>query len=331
MSKGLKLQTVVETPQPPFAIGCGDRVAVVGSCFAENIGSRLSLLNEEVSLVGQGTSGESLEGESLEGESLVGESLEGGSLIGESVVGESLIGQEILRQSVIVNPCGIVYNPLSVSRSFEIMRRGEKFSEGDLVERDGLFHSMQHHGKFSHPTAQEVLSTINRPAVEALDYIIITLGTIYTYFYKGVAVANCHKLPEKEFERRALSLEEVTSALKGIAELYPEARIIITVSPIRHLRDGLSQNSLSKATLRVAASQFCALDPTRRVYFPSFEIMIDELRDYRFTESDMCHPTQQARDYIWQRFSELYLADSLRMQLYAREKELRHLAHRPLR
>lgn len=283
MQKGLKLQTIVDIPTPPFTISEGDSVAVVGSCFAENIGSRLSLLNEE---------------------------------------GEA--------ERVVVNPCGIVYNPMSVARSFEIMCSGERFSESDLLERDGLFHSMEHHGKFSRASASEVLEGINLPAQESFDYIIITLGTIYTYFYKGKSVANCHKLPEKEFERRALSPSEVLSSLERIAELYPASRLIITVSPIRHLRDGLSQNSLSKATLRVAAAEFCAASPSTRVYFPSYEILIDELRDYRFTEADMCHPTEQARGYIWQRFAELYLSGSLQSLLTVKERELRRSLHRAL-
>ncbi len=281
----MKLQTLVEIPKPNFVITPTHRVAIVGSCFADNIASKMELINS------------------------------------------SDKWEELL---VYNNPVGIVYNPLSVVRSLEILRSGEVFCAEDLVLRDGLYHSMAHHGKFSHSTSEKTLEAINRGQVESLDYIIITLGTIYTYFYNGTAVANCHKIPDKEFTRRPLTLSEISQALGKVASLYPTSKIIITLSPIRHLRDGLIANSLSKATLRVAIEEFCAHDTTSRFYFPSYELMMDELRDYRFTAEDMCHPTPQARDYIWHRFSTLLLSNDYREALLQKERTLRRTAHRPL-
>ncbi len=276
----MKLQTVVNINTAPFLIEKSSRVLVVGSCFAENIGGKLSKVE----------------------------------------------GVEVYN-----NPCGVVYNPLSVERAVEIFKRGEKFSEQDLLHRDGLWHSMDFHGSFSGVDKDAVLKGINREAVDNVDIVIVTLGSAYVYFRDGRVVANCHKFPEKEFSRRRISVEESLLALKKIAGAYPTAKFIVTLSPIRHLRDGLSENFVSKATLRVAIEEFCREDSGSRVYFPAYEILMDELRDYRFTAEDMCHPTPQTATYIWERFSEQYLTKEYREAVLEALKRERHNAHRPLR
>ncbi len=233
-------------------------------------------------------------------------------------------------RALYANPNGVVYNPLSVARVAEIVSSGLQFNKEDLVEWQEQFHAMDFHGSFSYSTPEEVLTSINREAVKGVDIVVITLGTAYVYFKDGRVVANCHRLPEREFERRRITLEESVDALERVARCYPEAKIVVTVSPIRHLRDGLTQNSLSKSLLRVACDEFCQRDTTNRFYFPSYEIVMDELRDYRFTEADMCHPTLQTRDYVWQRFSEVLVTEELDQKIALGIKAAKRMAHRPI-
>ncbi len=276
----IKLQTPVTIETAPFTISEGSTVLVMGSCFAQNIGDRLSM---------------------------------GGSA-----------------SRVYCNPLGVMYNPLSVARGVEIVQRGEKFDKQALVYHNGLWHSMEHHGKFSAATANETLERINKPAISHADYLIITLGTAFVYYMNGRVVANCHKLPEKEFERKMVGVMQVVEALDRVAGAYPESRIIISVSPIRYLRDGLSNNFLSKSTLRLGVEEFCSRDREKRLYFPAYEILIDELRDYRFTCDDMCHPTPQARDYIWERFSQQFIEQGYQRSIVEWERKERRAAHLPL-
>ncbi len=284
----LKLQTIVETREPNFQISVDDKIMVVGSCFAQYLGEKLSF----------GFADSDTHSWSA--------------------------------KRLFANPNGVMYNPLSVARAVEIVRGGEDFDNNDLVLRDGLYHSMLFHGSFSRNTSEETLQRINREPIEAVDVIVLTLGTAYVYFRGGEVVANCHKLPEIEFERQLITVEESVEAMQRVARCYPNAKIIVTLSPIRHLRDGLVQNSLSKATLRVAIDKFCSENPEQRSYFAAYEIVMDELRDYRFTEEDMCHPTLQTREYIWQRFSQLYVCDELNAKIVSAIKVARHASHRQL-
>lgn len=232
--------------------------------------------------------------------------------------------------SVVGNPFGVVYNPLSIALCLQMLHDGRQFAASDLSFRDSLWHSFAHHGSFSAPTADQVLSRINRESRREFDYIIVTLGTAYVYERDGVVVANCHKFPESEFTRRLVSVDECYESLERVAMLYPKARIVLTVSPIRYLRDGLSQNSLSKATLRLAVDWLVSRMPERAFYFPSFEILVDELRDYRFTTDDMCHPTPQAVEYIWDRFSASVLSDASLARLSDAVRAAKYLSHKPL-
>lgn len=244
------------------------------------------------------------------------------------------VGEESLvewgQRRLYSNPNGVVYNPLSVARVAQILHIGEQFAEDDLVEWQQMYHAMDFHGSFSRSTKLEALRAVNRESVQGVDRVVITLGTSFVYFREGRVVANCHRLPEREFERRRITLQESVDALERVAECYPEAKIVVTVSPIRHLRDGLVENSVSKSLLRVACDEFCNRDPQNRFYFPSYEIVMDELRDYRFTEADMCHPTLQTKDYVWERFSELLIDEDLQRSIFAGGRAAKAKAHRPI-
>ncbi|MEG2728123.1 MAG: GSCFA domain-containing protein [Mucinivorans sp.] len=231
---------------------------------------------------------------------------------------------------VEVNPQGVLYNPLSVARGVELFKNGANFTPNDLTQRDQLWHSWAHHSTFSAPTPQEALAKINRPASPTkLDYIVITLGSAFVYFRGEQVVANCHKFPEAEFTRRKISVQETIDALKQVRTLYTDAYIVLTVSPIRHLRDGLMANSLSKATLRVACSEFCGSDP-HSGYFPSYEIMMDELRDYRFYAPDMLHPSPLAVDIIFESFAQACISPQSRLLIKDGLSRSRAQGHRQL-
>lgn len=242
-------------------------------------------------------------------------------------LGERLAGGGV---QVEVNPSGVVYNPLSMALAVENYRYGTRFSASDLVERDGLWHSFAHHGSFSDPDPDRVLGRINRQAAQgAVDYIVLTLGTAYVYERGGAVVANCHKFPDREFTRRRITVAESVEALGRIRAAYPSAYILLTVSPIRHLRDGLSANSASKATLRLACEEFIAADSFSG-YFPSYEIVIDELRDYRFYAADMTHPTPLAVDLVFEKFAAAMLSPSVQQMIKEGARRAKAAAHRPL-
>ena len=169
-----------------------------------------------------------------------------------------------------------------------------------------------HHGGFSHPDKDELLQrceesrTIMRRALQEASTIIVTFGTAWVYEKDGMLVANCHKLPAKDFVRRRLTAEEIVQTWQPIIEQMSDKYWIFTVSPIRHIKDGLHENQISKAILLQAID--CLVSNSAVVsYFPSYEIMLDELRDYRFYAEDMVHPSQVAVDYIWERFVEAYM------------------------
>ncbi len=237
---------------------------------------------------------------------------------------------------VAANPFGILYNPASIAAALDMLAAGRTFSETDLHHHDGLWHSFSHHGSFSSPDPREALVEMNRAAARGsaalavAGYAVITLGTAWIYERRGEVVANCHKLPGSEFTRRRMDVEEIVCVLgRAIAESLKGKGVILTVSPVRHIKDGLAENSRSKAILIEAAHRMADALPGVE-YFPSYEIVCDELRDYRFYTPDMLHPSEQAADYIWQRFREAAmdpgvreLGDRLRAVTLA-------AAHRPL-
>lgn len=253
------------------------------------------------------------------------------------------IGERLLRNKfrTEVNPFGILYNPFSVAGSLERLTEARAFTKEELFVYDGIWHSFSHHSRFSSSDVSECLEKINErffPAVRALDrtdWLLITWGTAFVYSIResGRIVSNCHKLPEKFFDRRLLSAEEITvrwtALLNRLQEKYPRLRIVITVSPIRHLRDGAPANQVSKGTLLTAAWQLSRQFPCVR-YFPSYEIMMDELRDYRFYAADMVHPSETAIEYIWERFTDTFFPPETRNIMKEWNALSKALQHKPL-
>ncbi|MEG1607747.1 MAG: GSCFA domain-containing protein [Mucinivorans sp.] len=230
---------------------------------------------------------------------------------------------------VTVNPLGVMFNPASIAMALDHIQNGHHYSQQELMFHNGMWHSPFHHGSFSGVSAEKVLEIINRPQPTHYQYMVLTLGTAYIYEHTGVVVANCHKMPATEFTQRMLSAEQVRQMITDIAHRNPQTNIILSVSPVRHLGDGLTENCLSKAILRVAVAQVCAQNSNCH-YFPAYEIMVDELRDYRFYDRDMVHPSPQAEDIVWERFLNCCV-DKKSTDFYHRVAQaLSDKAHRPL-
>jgi hypothetical protein len=254
-----------------------------------------------------------------------------GSCFAESI-GEKL---SYFKFPILVNPCGILFNPVSIRNAFQFISEKKIFTENDLVFHDGLWHSFFHHGSFSNADKTVCLDTINNSIFDAHDWlmktktIIITLGTSYVWEHKsGLIVSNCHKIPSTDFTQYKLSVEQVEQSLQAIIEnikkINQQATIIFTVSPIRYLNHGAHQSQLSKATLLLAIDN---IEKSQIEYFPSYEIMMDDLRDYRFYAEDMIHPSNQAVEYIWEKFSDCFFDNEtnvLNKKIDAYQKAMSH-------
>ena len=228
------------------------------------------------------------------------------------------------------NPTGVLYNPLSIVQSLNGDMRIE------LVEHDGLFHSMSHHGSFSGVDSEQVLRRCLESqaqlhlALEQADGVFVTFGTAYVYYRNNQVVANCHKLPEREFTRERLTVEQIVTAWRPLIRTMPDKHWVFTVSPIRHRRDGLHQNQLSKAVLLMAIDQLQQEFPGQVTYFPAYEIVLDELRDYRFYADDLVHPSSAAVEYIWERLCDTFVSPPTMAQLQLNHKQWLRTQHRPL-
>ena len=242
-----------------------------------------------------------------------------------------------------VNPFGVLFNPCSISdclgllEGYGINAEQCSFIPEDVIETSGGFCSFHHHGSMARPTAQEFLDNANNVLADASDFyyregwVVVTLGTAFIYTDKesGNVVANCHKLPADRFERTMIDADQVYDALGQYVAARPQRQWIFTVSPVRHLSDGLHANTLSKATLHLGIEKLVNRYPNAH-YFPAYEILMDELRDYRFYADDMMHPSAQAADYIFERFMDFVLADSDRPLLAEAEKVRGMMQHRIL-
>ncbi len=242
---------------------------------------------------------------------------------------------------VCVNPFGTIYNPVSVCNSIARLSSGIPFSVDECVPMGagaGLICSFSHHTTFARRTEEEFLNVANASLEEAshrwkaASKVIITLGTawIYEYSRTGEVVSNCLKIDSKEFTRRRLSVRETATLLMNMIDRHPDKEFIFTVSPIRHLKDGAHGNQLSKSTLLLALDEVLAKFPERCEYFPAYEIVLDELRDYRFYAPDMVHPSDQAVDYLWTRFAGFAVPASELPDLEERRKEYLRSRHRPI-
>lgn len=240
-----------------------------------------------------------------------------------------------------VNPFGVLFNPCSISdclgllEGYGINAEQCSFIPDDVIETVGGFCSFHHHGSMARPTAQEFLDNANKVLADASDFyyregwVVVTLGTAFIYTDKesGNVVANCHKLPADRFERTMISADQVYDALSQYVAARPDRQWIFTVSPVRHLADGLHANTLSKATLHLGIEKLVNRYPNAH-YFPAYEILMDELRDYRFYADDMMHPSAQAADYIFERFMDFALVDSDRPLLKEADKVRGMMQHR---
>lgn len=242
------------------------------------------------------------------------------------------------------NPFGIIFNPVSIETIIKRVIQQEFYTEKDVFFYNERWHSYEVHSDLSNSDRQELLETLNKALSETYKqlteatHIIITYGTswIYRNIESDQIVANCHKVPQKQFLKELLSVEVIQKSIQNTIEfiqtLNPNINFIFTISPVRHIKDGFVENQLSKSHLFTALHQTFDFRLSTHNYFPSYEIMIDELRDYRFYAEDMLHPNQVAIDYIWNRFSENYIAESsisLMQEISEIQKSLRHRSFNP--
>ena len=261
----MKFKTEIQIPSFDFRIGHHDKIMMIGSCFAENISKRM---------------------------------LSAGFCVN-------------------TNPFGIMYNPGSIFKNIQTIISRKKYSTSDIFEYQGLYHSFDHHGKYSDISPENCIHTINKEVESAHTFLkqtsilVITFGTAFVYSLKSnnIIVSNCHKLPEKTFERKRLTVDEIvedwSNLLKLLYDYNPGLKILFTVSPIRHWKDGAHENQLSKSTLLLAIDELIR-NHKQCCYFPAYEFMMDDLRDYRFYADDMLHPSNLAIEYIWEKFSDTF-------------------------
>jgi hypothetical protein len=214
--------------------------------------------------------------------------------------------------AVLENPNGILFNPISIAKSVESYIDNKQYTEADLFYQNECWNSWEHHSRFSNPDKAACLQGINQSQQAAHDYIVkadwvfITVGSAFVYeLLHGEVVANCHKVPTDKFHKKLLSVPEVVTAFKNMLDdlfaVNPLVKIIFTISPVRHLRDGFVENNRSKSTLIQAVHQL--VDGNENIfYFPAYELVIDDLRDYRFYAEDMVHPNYAATNYVWDKF-----------------------------
>lgn len=286
----MEFRTHVDLPKKAPQVSHSDEILLMGSCFAEHIGNRLVDSKFQCD----------------------------------------------------VNPFGILYNPRSIAIALKQIIERKCYTENDLFFYNACYRSYMHHGLFANETPEATLNAINHRIEKAhrtlpnLNYVLLTFGTSWVYTLKanGQVVSNCHKLPAATFCRSRLSVEEIveeyTELIHALHQLNPKCKVLFTVSPVRHTKDGAHGNQLSKAVLLLAIEQLQAIFPHEVDYFPSYEIVLDELRDYRFYNDDMNHPSSLAVDYVWKQFSDTYFAAETQKIIKECEKIKKDLQHRPI-
>ncbi|WKK66532.1 GSCFA domain-containing protein [Lutimonas zeaxanthinifaciens] len=259
-------------------------------------------------------------------------------LIGSCFSEEISAKFDYFKFKTFANPFGMLFNPVSIKNAVKHCVRGRTFERTDLHFHQDKWMSLFHHGSFDHADPDQVLAQINQKivtgqkALQKASHVIITLGTSWVYRLRKSQkiVGNCHKIPQKEFTKELLSSEDILNSLKTIISLIREANsgctIIFTVSPVRHKKDGFIENTLSKALLHKAIHE---LKESKINYFPSYEIMMDDLRDYRFYKQDLVHPNEMAVDYIWELFKKSWINASALKDMIEIERIQKSLAHKP--
>ena len=218
------------------------------------------------------------------------------------------------------NPHGILFNPASICKSLQTYIQNKSYLHEDLFEHEGIWGSWDHHTRFSDVSPARVLEKINESQKKAHDFIkeadwlMLTLGSAFLYEkLDGDFVANCHKVPTDKFKRRLMATEEIVSMfqqlINRLQHFNPQLKILFTISPVRHLREGFIENNRSKANLIQAVHQLIAAHQ-HLFYFPAYELIIDDLRDYRFFAEDMVHPNHQATAYVWEKFQQTCIEEA---------------------
>jgi hypothetical protein len=243
---------------------------------------------------------------------------------------------------ILTNPCGILYNPASIARCINFLVSKKQLGDSDLFPENGLWNNFSFHSRFSHADKASALAGMNNSISSAGDqlnsasHLFITFGTSWVYRDKedGSIVGNCHKLPSGRFTRERLSVDEMvrewTELLELLFEVHPQLTIVLTVSPIRHLKDGSYENQVSKSGLFLLVDQLKShFEADRIIYFPSFELVMDELRDYRFYASDMLHLSDVATAFVQEKFNEIFLDKESKEISSEVGKIVSALSHRP--
>jgi hypothetical protein len=285
----MEFRTIINIPSASFDISPQDRILTIGSCFAENIAQYLQ----------KG------------------------------------------RFHVEINPFGILYNPISIAESLTLLWNEKTLSDENFIQQGELWHSFLHHGSFGKLNREDLILSIEKNLTQQRAFakkttrLLLTLGTANVFEYKKTQkiVANCHKIPNSEFNKKRLTVTECVDnlafAIENSKAKNPNLEVILTVSPIRHIRDGIVENQRSKATLLLAAEmlekQFSFVH-----YFPAYEIVMDDLRDYRFFNTDMIHPNDVAIDYVWKAFTNCFFNTETNHIYTMIEAYQRAEMHRPL-
>lgn len=252
-------------------------------------------------------------------------------------MGERLSNSKFL---ALNNPFGVIFNPISIFRLLDQAVKTKPSDTSLVVQSQGMYYHYDVHSEIFGNSSVEVLAKLDllreetSQFLQIADWLIITLGTAFVYTKKdtGDIVANCHKVPNSFFNKRLLSVTEIEqgyeSMIDNLKRLNPNLKVLLTVSPVRHIKDTIELNSVSKAILRLACENIIQ-NHKNTFYFPSYEIMMDDLRDYRFYSADMVHTTEVAEEYIWTKFSETYMGDETIEFISEWEKVRRSLEHRP--
>ncbi|WP_291274430.1 GSCFA domain-containing protein [Flavobacterium sp.] len=243
-----------------------------------------------------------------------------------------------------INPFGIIFNAVSLELLIKRCLDKDYFTEQDVFFHQDLWHCFEVHSDLSHPDQNKFLTVLNNKLnelnqkIKELTHVFITFGTSWVYRHRETQqiVANCHKVPQKVFEKELLSVDQNRVSIQNLMsffyELNPKLQLVFTISPVRHIKDGFFENQVSKGHLFAALHQICSEIDTRVNYFPSYEIVQDELRDYRFFEKDMLHPNALAIDYIWEQLTSIYCTESthsIMKEIASIQKALAHRSFNP--
>ena len=288
----MQFTTKIPIQKSNFPIDYDSKIMLLGSCFAENMGEKF----------------------------------------------------EYFKFQTIVNPFGIIFNPVSLEKLIRRSIEKRKFTENDIFFHNELWHCYDVHSELSNSDKSFFLNSLNElinsthQQLNDSTHIIITLGTSWVYrnIESNEIVANCHKVSQKQFIKELLTIHQIDESIENIISLVhsvnPNCKFIFTVSPVRHIKDGFVENTLSKAHLISAIHKIINHHPLPNTYFPAYEIMMDELRDYRFYGEDMLHPNQTAIDYIWIQFFQNYISESefgLMNDICSIQKGLNHRPFNP--